>query len=90
MNANANLDALVGREAGVALSDPDLHLHGGSHSLHHAAELDDRSIACALDETPIVDCDGGVDEIAAQRPQPGQRALFIRARHPAVAHNVRD
>jgi hypothetical protein len=34
-----------------------------------------------------VDCNHGVDEIAVQL---GQRALFVRARKPAVADNVSD
>ena len=32
--------------------------------------------------------DGRVDEVAAQRPQPRQRALLVRAREPAVADHV--
>jgi hypothetical protein len=32
--------------------------------------------------------DGGIDQIAAQPPQPRQGAILIRARKPAVADDV--
>jgi hypothetical protein len=34
--------------------------------------------------------DGGVDQVAAQPPQPRQGAILIRPREPAVADNIRD
>ncbi len=70
--------------------EPALHVDGAAYRLHHAAEFDHRPVAGALDEPPVVDCDRGVDEIAAQRPQPGQRPLFVRSGQPAVADNVSD
>jgi hypothetical protein len=45
MNADAKLEATLGREAGVALDHAVLHLDGAAHSVNHAAELDDGSIA---------------------------------------------
>ena len=66
MNADADLDARVRRKTGVALGKPALHVDGRSHGLDHAAELDHRPVAGALDEPPVVDGDGGVDEVAAQ------------------------
>ena len=32
----------------------------------------------------------GIDQIAAQRPQPRQNAILVRAREPAIADHVRD
>src|SRR5271168_3090001 len=32
--------------------------------------------------------DGGIDEFRAQRPQPRERAVLVRARHSAEAHDV--
>ena len=32
----------------------------------------------------------GIDQIAAQRPQPRQRAILVRAGEPAVADDIRD
>jgi hypothetical protein len=37
-----------------------------------------------------VDCDRGVDEIAAQPPQARERALLVGAGEPAVADDIGD
>src|SRR5271156_5656333 len=53
MNADAKLDAPIGRHPGVALDHRALHLDGAAHGVDHAAELDQRSIAGALDTRPL-------------------------------------
>jgi hypothetical protein len=37
-----------------------------------------------------VNGDGRVDQIAAQRPQPGERSLLVSAREPILADDVGD
>ena len=88
MDADAELDAAVLRHAGIALDHAVLHLDGAAHGIDHAAELDQRSIAGALDHAPVVHGDGRIDQVAAQRPQPRQRAIFVRAGEPAVSDHV--
>ena len=90
MNADAELDAALGRQAGVALDQAVLHLDRAAHGVDHAAELDEAAVAGALDDAPVMRVDGGIDQIAAQPPQPRQRAILVRAREPAVADHVRD
>jgi len=34
--------------------------------------------------------DGRIDQVAAQRPQPRENAILVRAREPAVADNIGD
>ena len=70
MDADAELDATFGRQAGVALDHAVLHFDRAAHRVDHAAELDDRAVAGALDDAPVMHSDDGVDEIAAQAPQP--------------------
>ena len=70
MNADAELDAAFRRNAGVALDHAVLHLDGAAHSVDNAAELYEISVAGALDYTPVMHGDSGVDQIAAERPQP--------------------
>ena len=41
MNADAELDASLGRQAGVAFDHAVLHLDCAAHGVDHAAELDD-------------------------------------------------
>ena len=67
-----------------------LHLDGAAHRVDHAAELDEAAVAGALDDAPMMHGDGRVDQIAAQRPQPRQCAILVRAREPAVADHIRD
>ena len=90
MNADAKLDALVRREAGVALDHAVLHFDCAADRIDHAAELDDASVAGALDDPAVVDGDCGIDQIAAQRPQPRKNPILVRAREPAVADNIGD
>ena len=90
MNADAELDAALGRHAGVALDHAVLHLDRAAHRVDHAAELDEAAVAGALDDAPVMHGDGGIDQIAAQRPQPRQRAILVRAGEPAVADHVGD
>ena len=59
MNADAELDAALGRHAGVALDEAVLHLDGAAHGVDHAAELDEAAVAGALDDAPVMRGDGG-------------------------------
>ena len=90
MNADAELDAAIRRHAGVALDHAVLHFDRAAHGVDDAAELDDDAVAGALDDAPVMHGDGRIDEIAAQRPQPRQDAILVRAGEPAVADDVRD
>ena len=68
MDADAELDAALGRQAGVALDEAVLHLDRAAHGVDHAAELDEAAVAGALDDAPVMRGDGGIDQIAAQPP----------------------
>jgi hypothetical protein len=61
------LDALA--RARVALGH--LHLHGATHRVDDASELDDAPVACPLDDAAVIHRDGRVDEIAAQGAEAG-------------------
>ena len=90
MNADAELDASLGRQAGVALDHAVLHLDRAAHRVDHAAKLDEAAVAGALDDAPMMRGDRGINQIAAQRPQPRQRSLLVRPGEPAVADNIGD
>ena len=90
MNADAEFDAALGRQAGVALDHAVLHFDGAAHGVDHAAELDENAVSGALDDAPVMRGDGGIDQVAAQPPQPRQRAILVRAGEPAVADHVGD
>jgi hypothetical protein len=90
VNADAKLDALFGRQAGVSLEHPRLHFDRAANCIDHAAKLDDRAVASALDDPPVAGGNGRVDQVAAQRPQPRERSLLVGAGEPAEAHDIGD
>ena len=90
MDADAELDAALGRQAGVALDHAVLHFDGAAHGVDDAAELDERPVAGALDDAAIVHGDGRIDQVAAQRSQPRQDAILVRAGEAAVADHIGD
>ena len=67
MDADAKLDASVGRDAGVAFGHAALHLDRAAHGVDHAAELDNEPVAGALDDAAVMDGNRRVEQIAAQR-----------------------
>ena len=89
MDADAELDAALGRQAGVALDHAVLHLDGAAHGVDHAAELDKDAVAGALDHPPVMHGDGRIDQIAPERPQPRQCAILVGAGEPAVSDHIR-
>ena len=90
MDADAELDAALRRQAGVALDEAVLHLDRAAHGVDHAAELDEAAVPCALDDPPMVRRDGRIDQIAAQPPKARERPILIRSREPAVADDIGD
>ena len=88
MNADTEFDLAIGRHACVALDHRVLHLDGATHRVDHAAKLDQSAVAGALDDAPVVDRDRRIDQIAAQRAQPGERSIFVRAGQSAESDHV--
>ena len=88
MDADAELDPPVGRQARVALEHAVLHLDRAAHGVDHAAELGENAVSGALDDPPVMGGDGGIDQVAAHRPDPSERALFVAAGEAAKADDV--
>src|SRR5271166_5562270 len=88
MNADTELDATVGRDAGVAFDHSILHFDSAPNRIDHAAKFDQRPIAGALEHTSVVHADGGINEIASQSSEPRQSAVLVRASQTAEADDV--
>jgi hypothetical protein len=88
MDADAKLDAALGRQAGVALDESALNLDRAAHRLDHAAELDNRAVADPLDDASVMRCDGGIDQIAAKAPKARKGSILIGAGEPAIADDI--
>ena len=67
-----------------------LHLDRAAHRVDHATKLDEAAVPGSLDDAPVMRVDGGIDEIAAQPPQPRQGAILIGPGEPAVADYIGD
>jgi hypothetical protein len=89
MDADAELDTALGREASIALDHAVLHLNGAARGIYHTAELNDGSIAGALHYAPVMRGDGGIEQIAPQPAQPRQCALLVGAGKLAVSGYIR-
>ena len=90
VNPDAEFDLSVLGHAGVALNEAVLNLdRSTAPRVDRTTELDDRAVASALDDAPVMGGDGGVDQVAAQPSQGAQgsdprrrrRAGYSR-RHP--------
>ena len=88
MNADAEFDAALRWQAGVALDHAVLHFDGAAHRIDDAAKLHEGSVAGALHHASSVHRDGGVDEIAAERPESRERPIFVRPSQPAVSDDI--
>ena len=89
MDADPELDATLGRQASVALDHAVLHLDGAADGIDHAAELDEDAVAGPLDDAAVMQGDGRVDQIAAERPQPRKRPLLVGTGKLAVSGYIR-
>jgi hypothetical protein len=90
MNTDAEFDPPFRRDTRIAFDNAVLHHDRASHRVDYAAELDDDPVAGALDDAPVMGRDGGVDQVASQRPQSRQPPLLVDAGEPAEADDVGD
>ena len=89
VDADAELDAPVGRHVGIAPPHAVLDLDGGAHSVSYAVELDQQAVASGLDDAAIVLFDDGIDELDAMGPEASERAALVHLHEPTVADHVR-
>ena len=88
MDADAELDAALGRQAGVALDEAMLHLDRATHRVDDAAKLDDDAVARALDHPAAMDGDRRLDQVAPQRAHTRQNPVLVGARQPREPDDV--
>jgi hypothetical protein len=70
VNADAEVDTALGREARIALGNAILYFDGATHGVDHAAKLDEGAVPGPLDDAPIMRVDSGIKQVASQPPQP--------------------
>jgi hypothetical protein len=88
VDADPKLDALLWRDAGVPRCHLLLHFSSTAGCVHNAAELDQEAVAGGLNYASFVLRDLGVDQLAAQRPQPPYCADLMIAHQPAIPRDI--
>ena len=88
IDADAKLDAVVGRYTGVAPGHLALHLDGAAQCIHHTAELDEQPVAGGLDEATPVLGDFRIEELAAQRSEAFEGAALVGADQPRITRHI--
>ena len=88
MDADPELDAALGRQAGVALDHAVLHLDGAAHGIHDTPKLNEDPIARPLDDPAVMQSDGWFEEIATESAQPRKRPLLVGAGKLAISGHV--
>jgi hypothetical protein len=67
MDADAKLDAALGRQASVALDHPALNLDCAANCINDASKFNQDPVARPLNYAAMMQRDGGVEQIAAER-----------------------
>ena len=79
-----------GDSPAFALGHAVLHFDRAAHGVDHAAELDDRAVAGALDDAAVVGGDGRVEQVAAKPSKARQCSVLVGSCKPRVADHVGD
>ena len=65
-----------------------MNLDRAAHRVDDAAKLGEYPVAHPFHDAPVVNRKGGIDKVAAQRPQTREGAVFVGARKSAVTNHV--
>jgi hypothetical protein len=90
VDADPELDAAFGRQAGVALHEATLNLDGTADRFNHTPEFNDNTVAGSFDDPAAVNGDRWINQVAAERPQAREDPILIRSCEPTESHDVRD
>ena len=63
--------------------------YGAANRIDDAPELNEDAVSCPLNDAPVMQSDGRIEEIAAERAQPCKRPLLIGSGKLAVSGHVR-
>jgi hypothetical protein len=90
VNSDPKFDPLFRRQTSVGLDKTVLNFDGAANGVDRAAKLDDDPVASPFDDAAVASGNCWVDEVAAQRPEPGESSLLVRPGEPTVADNIGD
>jgi len=88
VNADAQFDAVVVRDAGVPLGHGLLHRDCAAHRIEDARKFDQHAVAGGLDDAAVMLGDLRIEELAAQRLEALVRAFLVRPHQPRIARHI--
>ena len=88
IDADAEANGAIGRLVAIMDGHLLLHLHRTAHRSVNAVEHDEQRITAGVDDPAAMLLDRWVDQVAAERPQPLERADVVQPDQAAVAHHV--
>ena len=88
IDADAEANARLGRSVAVMARQLLLHLHRAAHRAVDAVEHHQQRIAARVDDPAAMLGDRRIDQVAAERSQPLERADVVQPDQAAVAHHV--
>ena len=89
MDADPKHNPLIFGGPDIPFGHRVLQRNRAAHRFDDASEFDQRPVAGALKNPSVLARDDGIDQVGAQRAQSRKSAIFVVARHPAKADNVR-
>src|ERR1700730_2324959 len=84
VDSDAGLDALVGRDLGVALRHAGLQLARTAQCIHHTAELDEEAVTCRLDEPTVMLGDLRIHQLGPDRLEVSESAALVHPYQPRI------
>ena len=88
MDADAELDPIVGRNRLIAVGHTGLHLGRAAQRVHDTAELDQKPVACRLDEPAVTRGNGRIDQLRPDSPKPCENGVFILPHEAGIPSHV--
>jgi len=88
IDADAQFDAVVGADTNVPLGHRLLHRDRAPHRIDDAGKFHQQAVAGGLDDAAPVLGDFRIDELAAQRFEPFERAFFVRPHQPRISRHI--
>ncbi len=73
---------------GVPLGHRLLHRDRAAHRIDDAGKLDQHAVAGGLDDAAAVLGDFRIDQLAAQRLEPFERAFLVRPHQPRIPRHI--
>ena len=88
VDADAEFDAAVRRQRGVAFGYCRLHLGRATQRVDDAGELDQEAVAGGLDDAAAMLGDLRIDDFGAQRLEPAEGAFLVGFDQARVARDI--